>query len=1102
MALAEAAACGVPDYGLVVERRHLLRVARTQSPRLTVICAPPGCGKSVFAAQYAAALDHDEVLWVPLYDSDVCGTEWLGRVVEALSPGGCDEVSNEGLPRCACEMSRADLALRARECLSTRAGRSVHLVLDGAGCVDGLEALVDLAALLRRCTNAASRLTITCRSIRIGATVPDPAMVWMVGAEELVFDRSEVVMMLASAEYEGDLEQRAAELLERFAGHPALTSLMLRHENVNAGSSLPLDLVWHVQRLATMLSDESLTTAYCAALLREGAAAELDDCLARLGDITTDWDGMTALAPLLGVERDNQGRPLRFRMHGVLCAALISLFPSRCGDEGAVSLRAGVISHLTQMRDFARLQPLLVEACTDGEIAAFCEGHWADLLSSAGPKAAERLLARIPAVTMSSSAPLLLLRAVVLRESERSEEAALYASLAQRIAEADGDLRTQTGAMLIGVAAAISAADLVTANEVLGEIDGTMRDELDRPALCLFESYRADLASYRTDYASARTHLSSAIEMLERIDSRSWETVWATNGVCGCLGQMQGRWDVVRTLMARCADWPGITPLQRLQVRANNGCAALEMGCIRETVGIVERVLHEILDAELGGIAAYALGTLADALWYEDRRAAEEAYLQSQSMLAAIRDETAMVMEQSHRAMLTRADGASEQSLALAEMAVAQLQAKGPCIRLLSLAAEIEMAASLLAFGDRWGARRIASRILADLEDSGAAMHLLLASLVMAEILRQEGDRRAAVALLQQHADHITTGSANWRTAMYCRAFPGLLSLLAEAIGAEHLPLRMLRLISPETIDAAASCDDSGLAGDALAVIAKRAVPEAPALDSTPVVSPSAPPLCRVRLFGGLEVTLGDRPITDESWRKRKVRLLFAMLASRCGQDVPRDVLLERLWPDMDDERARRNFYVTWSAVKRALANGGPPSCSAHLLRSSGGVCRITRDVRVDLQDFDEALVSLRESVAIHDALATMAAARSLASIYRGELLPGDIYEEWFSDIRERTKHDFCDAMTAAARVAEASGQPDDALVFLRRAGLADPWREDIYQAMMRCQMLSGQRSSAIETYIACRGRLVDDLGIDPSAETTKLYEAVLAMEANEPNAE
>jgi DNA-binding SARP family transcriptional activator len=47
----------------------------------------------------------------------------------------------------------------------------------------------------------------------------------------------------------------------------------------------------------------------------------------------------------------------------------------------------------------------------------------------------------------------------------------------------------------------------------------------------------------------------------------------------------------------------------------------------------------------------------------------------------------------------------------------------------------------------------------------------------------------------------------------------------------------------------------------------------------------------------------------------------------------------------------------------------------------------------------------------------------------------------------------------------------------------------------LRCQIAGGQRSAAIETYMACRHKLVEDLGIDPSEETRKLYDRVLAME-------
>jgi DNA-binding SARP family transcriptional activator len=85
--------------------------------------------------------------------------------------------------------------------------------------------------------------------------------------------------------------------------------------------------------------------------------------------------------------------------------------------------------------------------------------------------------------------------------------------------------------------------------------------------------------------------------------------------------------------------------------------------------------------------------------------------------------------------------------------------------------------------------------------------------------------------------------------------------------------------------------------------------------------------------------------------------------------------------------------------------------------------------------------------------------------------------------------------MMRAAALLEARGDAQGGVSLLRRALQHDPWREDLYQAALRLQMVAGQRSAAIETYMTCRSRLVEDLGIDPSSETKRLYEQVLGME-------
>jgi DNA-binding SARP family transcriptional activator len=115
--------------------------------------------------------------------------------------------------------------------------------------------------------------------------------------------------------------------------------------------------------------------------------------------------------------------------------------------------------------------------------------------------------------------------------------------------------------------------------------------------------------------------------------------------------------------------------------------------------------------------------------------------------------------------------------------------------------------------------------------------------------------------------------------------------------------------------------------------------------------------------------------------------------------------------------------------------------------------------------------------------------------LYRGDLLPGDVYDDWFASLRDHYRFEFVDAMLEAAELLLDAGDPCEALGFARRALGVDGLREDLYQLALRCHIATGQRSGAIDTFIQCKSRLADDLGLDPSAETMSLYQEILVME-------
>jgi len=315
-------------------------------------------------------------------------------------------------------------------------------------------------------------------------------------------------------------------------------------------------------------------------------------------------------------------------------------------------------------------------------------------------------------------------------------------------------------------------------------------------------------------------------------------------------------------------------------------------------------------------------------------------------------------------------------------------------------------------------------------------------------------------------------------------------------MGVDRIPARMLNLMPGAYGKEALEQAGAVLTPSETRRLAARMRTEAQKAAERDAAAGPSDAVCQVRVLGRLEVIAPHGPVADRDWCKRKARLLFAMLVARAGTDVPRGEIIEYLWPEMDEERALNNFYVVWSAMKRALAPNSVREMPCPFVEHVHGVCRIVPGrVVTDLDEFEAHLHAARKARGDGDAEAELAAIRAAEQVYRGDVLPGDIYDDWFAPVRSRCRHEFEDAMLRAAKILEERGAPHEGLSMLRRPMTHDVLREDFYQAALRLQIAAGQRSAAIETYMSCRSRLVEDLGIDPSRETTALYEQVLGME-------
>lgn len=256
--------------------------------------------------------------------------------------------------------------------------------------------------------------------------------------------------------------------------------------------------------------------------------------------------------------------------------------------------------------------------------------------------------------------------------------------------------------------------------------------------------------------------------------------------------------------------------------------------------------------------------------------------------------------------------------------------------------------------------------------------------------------------------------------------------------------------------------------------------------------SPPAPPPIKVNLFGGLAVSIDGVPIDSVLLRRKKVKTLLAILALDAGREVPRDTLVGALWPASPIDTARKNLYTLWSLLRRALAL--PDGTCPYLVRMQNGYKFDDRAFESDVRRVDELIRTLLFGRT--DARVWMDVLSELSELCAADLLPCEAESDLITQRRTEYRMLVVDALVAASQRLSAEGDAQTALWFARAAFDRERGREDVYAALMRAQIATGQRTSALETFFECRRFLADGLGIDPSTDVVSLYRSIIEEEA------
>jgi DNA-binding SARP family transcriptional activator len=240
-----------------------------------------------------------------------------------------------------------------------------------------------------------------------------------------------------------------------------------------------------------------------------------------------------------------------------------------------------------------------------------------------------------------------------------------------------------------------------------------------------------------------------------------------------------------------------------------------------------------------------------------------------------------------------------------------------------------------------------------------------------------------------------------------------------------------------------------------------------------------------VCLLGNFRVLKWGQPIV---FHGPKVEVLLRLLGLRYQYAVPREQILETLWPGHDLSLACQSLNSLLYCLRKSLAvdgqNGAP-------VLHEDGYYRLNKEagIATDIVCFEELVKSGDDYVYAGNTPVAVPFYIQATQLYRGDLCAGTDINSVIE--RERLRVHF---LRLLARLADYFYSVDDYPACLHSANRLlenDACREDAHRLLMRCFVRQGERAQALRQYRLCRHILHAEFEAVPEPDTTLLYNRI-----------
>lgn len=224
----------------------------------------------------------------------------------------------------------------------------------------------------------------------------------------------------------------------------------------------------------------------------------------------------------------------------------------------------------------------------------------------------------------------------------------------------------------------------------------------------------------------------------------------------------------------------------------------------------------------------------------------------------------------------------------------------------------------------------------------------------------------------------------------------------------------------------------------------------------------------KVQILGRFRLIVHEKEIQPEQWKRKRNRDIFKYLILHYGQTIPIEKIIDVFWEYDAPANAANIIWNAASVIRTILEPDLPKGANSSFLKAAdrsytlyfGDKGTVDASAFLELIRKNEKTTNNKEKIALLEKAIT---------IYEGDLLPEDIYEEWTEEKREELKSSYIQACLECSRTYAQEGNFTASARYAKKVISADNTYRKAYELFVNVCKEGGNTMEAHTLINKCK---------------------------------